>query len=137
MPKRLVLQTILLDRKGESVRPTIGQPFDFKPEELSWIERLNPDAVGKVIAGDDAGEGSVETLKLTQADLDKEKADAVNAAREQIEQEVRAQVLAEQQAAKPAGDTQNGTAKEEKKNAKPETVKTEKTAKGSEGEEEL
>lgn len=122
MPKRLVLQTILLDRKGESVRPTIGQPFDFKAEELEMISKLNPDAVGKIVSAGGDDNSNVETISLTQADLDKEKADAVNAAREQIEQEVRAQVLAEQQAGKPAGDTQNGT-------AKPETVKTDKTSK--------
>lgn len=126
MPKRLVLQTILLTRqvdgKNEDVRPQIGKPFDFTAAELKQLEALNPDAIGKIIAGEDPASAQPDnTISLTPEQLEKEKSDAVNAQREQMEKDIRAQVEAELKAAAPAGDKQNKTANAGGKGAKSET----------------
>lgn len=42
---RVPQQTVVVHRDGKQVVPPIGQPFDFTAEELSDIERMNPDAV--------------------------------------------------------------------------------------------
>lgn len=73
MPKRKVLQTIILQRKDNDsgqprqVVPPIGRPFDFTAEELKSIEAINPDAIAKIVATD---ETKSDEITLSQTDLD-------------------------------------------------------------------
>jgi hypothetical protein len=99
MPKRLVLQTVILHRDGERVVPETGKPFDFSKEELDQINGLNPDALGHIISKEDeklpantisisdheallqkAREEAVEAFKLQQAETIKESSDALTQA---------------------------------------------------------
>jgi len=76
MPKRIAVQTVVLWREGQQVVPPVGKPFDFTKEELETIEKLNPDAVTKIVNAD-----SNDTLVTkTQAEIDAEKQDAIDAA---------------------------------------------------------
>lgn len=52
MPKRVPVQTIVVTRDGKRVTPKIGDAFDFTAEELDDINRVNPDAVRKVVIED-------------------------------------------------------------------------------------
>lgn len=98
MPKRLVLQTVIMYREGERVVPDVGKPFDFTNEELKSINGLNPDALGHIINKDEetktgdtitladhealvqkARDEAVEQFKLQQAGNIKESADVLNA----------------------------------------------------------
>lgn len=66
MPKRIVVQTVVVHREGARVLPPIGQVFDFTAQELDYINKLNPSAVAKVEApakefvvdGGEGGEGA-------------------------------------------------------------------------------
>lgn len=95
MPKRLVVQTLLLTRKvdgrNEDVVPAIGQPFDFTQAELDQIEKLNPDAVAKIVAGKAAPAEAAGTVTLTEEELQKKMDDL----RAQVEKETRDQVESE------------------------------------------
>lgn len=67
MPKRIPLQTIILQRDGEKVVPQLNKPFDFTDAELASVTRLNPDAIGKIITADESGNTLVTK---TQAEID-------------------------------------------------------------------
>lgn len=73
MPKRIVLQTVLLTRNGQTVRPAINAPFDFTDAELNNIEKLNPDAIKKIVASDAAP----TEASFSQSDVDAQVAKAV------------------------------------------------------------
>lgn len=85
MPKRIVLQTIILTRdvNGERKRfsPPINQVFDFTDEELKSITALNPEAVGKVLSQNASGE---QLVTLTQTEIDAKTDEAVRLAIEQF-----------------------------------------------------
>ncbi len=95
MPKRLVVQTLLLTRKvdgrNEEVVPAIGQAFDFTQAELDQIEKLNPDAVTKIVAGKADTTEQTGTVTLTEEELQKKMDDL----RAQVEKETRDQVESE------------------------------------------
>lgn len=67
MPKRIPLNTIILQRDGQKVVPPLNKPFDFTAEELKMIASLSPDAIGKVPVDGDDGQ---ELVTLTQAEID-------------------------------------------------------------------
>lgn len=97
MPKRKVLQTIILTRKNdagvnETVKPAIGTEFMFTQAELDQLNKLNPDALGKIITKDDAAGNDAQTVTLTAAELEQQKQDALNAQRDQMEKDIRAQL---------------------------------------------
>lgn len=54
MPKRIVNSTIVLHREGKPVVPRVGEVFDFTPEEVTNINKVNPSALGRVIADEPA-----------------------------------------------------------------------------------
>lgn len=79
MPKRVPVQTIVVTRDGKRVTPKIGDAFDFTAEELDDINRVNPDAVRKVVIEDKLLE-----KEFTQDEKDaaaKAEADAKSAAK--------------------------------------------------------
>lgn len=49
---RTPMQTVVVQRNGESVVPTIGHPFSFTKDEVEQIERMNPSAISKDIVLD-------------------------------------------------------------------------------------
>lgn len=120
MPKRKVLQTVILTRKNdqggnETVKPQIGSEFNFTQAELDQLNKLNPDALGKIITKDDAADAGEQTITLTAAELEQQKQEALSAQREQMEKDLRAQIQAENDGkGKPAGDSQNANAANEK-----------------------
>lgn len=76
MPKRIPLQTVVLWRDGQQVVPPLSRAFDFTKEELETIEKLNPDAIGKIINAD----SSDELVTKTQAEIDADQQRAIDAA---------------------------------------------------------
>lgn len=76
MPKRITLQTVVLWRDGKQVVPQINKPFDYTTDELANIEKLNPDAIGKIINSD----GNDTLVTKTQAEIDADTNAAVAAA---------------------------------------------------------
>lgn len=91
MPKRIVAQTVIIQREGVSVTPAIGSQYEFTAKEIEQIDRLNPEALEKVIAKDGATAGD-ETLSLTQAQLDAQVNAGVEKQRAQLEKDIRAQL---------------------------------------------
>lgn len=63
MPQRIPMQTVIVRRNGKSVVPEIGKPFDFTPDELETINRVNPEAVRKLV-----NEGAVASDKSDKKD---------------------------------------------------------------------
>lgn len=45
MPKRKVAQCVIVQREGKRLKIMPGETFDFAPDELADIKRLNPDAI--------------------------------------------------------------------------------------------
>lgn len=45
MPQRIPQHTIVLVRDGQRVKPVIGKPFNFTPEEVKSITASNPKAL--------------------------------------------------------------------------------------------
>lgn len=76
MPKRIVLQTVVLWREGAQVVPPINRAFDFTAEELKTVESLNPAAIGKIVNGDVTG----ELVTKTQAEIDADQQAAIDKA---------------------------------------------------------
>lgn len=95
MPKRIVAQTVIIQREGLPVTPAIGSTYEFSAKEIETIERLNPEALEKVIARDSAVAGE-ETISLTQAQLDAQINAGVEKQRAQLESDLRAQIEQEQ-----------------------------------------
>ncbi|HGE7051787.1 TPA: hypothetical protein ACGCAJ_004705 [Serratia marcescens] len=74
MPKRKVVQTVVIYRDGQRLKPAIGTIFDFKQNELDDITSINPDAVTRPIV-----EVDVENLQAqadAKAQAEKDAADA-------------------------------------------------------------
>lgn len=49
MPKRKVLQTVIVHRDGQRIRPLVGAIFDFTADEVASINAINRDALGKPV----------------------------------------------------------------------------------------
>lgn len=45
MPKRVPLQSIVVQRDGANTCPPIGHPFEFTAAEIEQIEAINPAAL--------------------------------------------------------------------------------------------
>ena len=75
MPKRKVVQTVIVYRDGQRIKPTIGEIFDFQQKELDQIMAINPDAVTRPVV-----EVDVENLEAQKAA--NEKADAAAAGKD-------------------------------------------------------
>jgi hypothetical protein len=65
MPKREVVQSIVLGRGTERIQLTTGQVFDFTDEELDELAQANPGAISKHT-----------TIDLDVGDVDLKKVDA-------------------------------------------------------------
>lgn len=65
MANRIPVKGIHVMRDGVLVRPPIGKPFNFTPEELDDFARLAPDAIRKPIVEDDGS--VVPATKSTRA----------------------------------------------------------------------
>lgn len=90
MPKRKVLQTVILHRATGRVVPTVGEIFDFTPEEVETLNRLNPEALGRPVQEVDlenqAAQEAAQKAKAEQAA--KEKGNKKNAAKDNSDDEV-------------------------------------------------
>ena len=75
MPKRKVVQSVIVYRDGQRIKPTIGEIFDFQQKELDQIMAINPDAVTRPVV-----EVDVENLEAQKAA--NEKADAAAAGKD-------------------------------------------------------
>lgn len=83
MPKRKVVQTVIVYRDGSRIVPKIGEIFDFTEQELSDINSVNPEAVTRPIVQVDIEELEREKALKREADAkaaqdaeEKAKADA-------------------------------------------------------------
>lgn len=72
MPQRKVVQTVIVFRDGQRIRPAIGEIFNFTQKELDSINSMNPGALDRPIIEVDA-EDQVEKEK---APAQEEKSDA-------------------------------------------------------------
>lgn len=54
MPKRKVVQTVIVFRDGQRIKPTIGEIFDFTQKELESINKMNPGALDRPVIEVDA-----------------------------------------------------------------------------------
>ena len=98
MPKRKVLQTVILHRTTGRVVPTVGEIFDFTPEEVETLNRLNPEALGRPVQEVDlenqAAQEAAQKAKAEQNAKDaaaaaaKEKGNKKNAAKDNSDDEV-------------------------------------------------
>ncbi|WP_458321534.1 DUF7443 domain-containing protein [Providencia sp. CRPN22473] len=90
MPKRKVLQTVILHRATGRVVPTVGEIFDFTPEEVETLNRLNPEALGRPVQEVDlenqAAQEAAQKAKAEQAA--KEKGSKKNVAKDNSDDEV-------------------------------------------------
>ena len=111
MPKRKVVQTVIVYRDGQRIKPTIGEIFDFQQKELDQIMAINPDAVTRPVV-----EVDVENLEAQKAANEKADAAAQKAANEKAD--AAAQKAANEKAdAAAAGKDESKTTT--KKGAKP------------------
>lgn len=113
MPQRIPSHTIILQREGVDVKPPIGKAFNFTDAEIKQIEKLDKEALSKVIAKDDTDE-SEGTVTLSKTELEKQLSDARNVDRAALEAEIRQQILAENKAVetKPAVEPDVKTVKD-------------------------
>lgn len=73
MPKREVIQSIVLGRGTERIHLTTGQVFDFTDEELAELNAANPGAISKHTTIDlDAGD--VDLKKVGDNDTETKEA---------------------------------------------------------------
>lgn len=54
MPKRKVVQTVIVFRDGQRIKPAIGEIFDFTQKELESINAMNPGALDRPVIEVDA-----------------------------------------------------------------------------------
>lgn len=77
MPKRKVVQTVVIYRDGQRIKPAIGDIFDFKQNELEDINSINPDALARPIVEVDVENVQAQADAKAKAEADaKAKADA-------------------------------------------------------------
>ncbi|HCI4274187.1 TPA: hypothetical protein NO534_002956 [Klebsiella pneumoniae] len=77
MPQRKVVQTVIVFRDGQRIRPAIGEIFNFTQKELEAINSMNPGALDRPIIEVDAEEQAAKE-QAAKADAPKaeEKSDA-------------------------------------------------------------
>lgn len=71
MPKRKVVQTVIVYRDGQRIKPAVGEIFDFKQPELDSIMAINPEALTRPII-----EVDVENLQAQKEAQEKADAEA-------------------------------------------------------------
>lgn len=69
MPKRVPLQSIVVQRDVNGTRtnftPPIGEAFEFSADEIKFLEKHNPQAIGKQATVDVVDEKPVAPLAKT------------------------------------------------------------------------
>ena len=76
MPQRKVVQTVIVFRDGQRIRPAIGEIFNFTQKELEAINSMNPGALDRPIIEVDAEEQAAkEQAAKADAPKDEEKPD--------------------------------------------------------------
>ena len=76
MPQRKVVQTVIVFRDGQRIRPAIGEIFNFTQKELDAINSMNPGALDRPIIEVDAEEQAAkEQAAKADAPKDEEKSD--------------------------------------------------------------
>lgn len=77
MPQRKVVQTVIVFRDGQRIRPAIGEIFNFTQKELEAINSMNPGALDRPVIEVDAEEQAAKE-QAAKADAPKaeEKSDA-------------------------------------------------------------
>lgn len=64
--KRNVLQTVAFMRDGQRIVPEVGKPFMFTQEEIDQLNKLNPDALGKILVKEDENKTQEDTISMDQ-----------------------------------------------------------------------
>lgn len=72
MPQRKVVQTVIVFRDGQRIRPAIGEIFNFTQKELEAINSMNPGALDRPIIEVDAEAQAAKE----KAPVQEEKSDA-------------------------------------------------------------
>ena len=72
MPQRKVVQTVIVFRDGQRIRPAIGEIFNFTQKELESINSMNPGALDRPVIEVDAEEQAAKE----KAPVQEEKSDA-------------------------------------------------------------
>lgn len=72
MPQRKVVQTVIVFRDGQRIRPAIGEIFNFTQKELDAINSMNPGALDRPIIEVDAEDQAAKE----KAPAQEEKSDA-------------------------------------------------------------
>ncbi|HBS5944301.1 TPA: hypothetical protein MAL10_004449 [Klebsiella pneumoniae] len=72
MPQRKVVQTVIVFRDGQRIRPAIGEIFNFTQKELDAINSMNPGALDRPIIEVDAEDQAAKE----KAPVQEEKSDA-------------------------------------------------------------
>lgn len=72
MPQRKVVQTVIVFRDGQRIRPAIGEIFNFTQKELDAINSMNPGALDRPIIEVDAEDQAAKEKAPVQG----EKSDA-------------------------------------------------------------
>lgn len=77
MPQRKVVQTVIVFRDGQRIRPAIGEIFNFTQKELEAINSMNPGALDRPIIEVDAeDQAAKEQAAKEKAPAQEEKSDA-------------------------------------------------------------
>ena len=77
MPQRKVVQTVIVFRDGQRIRPAIGEIFNFTQKELESINSMNPGALDRPVIEVDAEEQAAkEQAEKEKAPAQEEKSDA-------------------------------------------------------------
>ena len=77
MPQRKVVQTVIVFRDGQRIRPAIGEIFNFTQKELEAINSMNPGALDRPVIEVDAEEQAAkEQAEKEKAPAQEEKSDA-------------------------------------------------------------
>lgn len=77
MPQRKVVQTVIVFRDGQRIRPAIGEIFNFTQKELDAINSMNPGALDRPVIEVDAEEQAAkEQAAKEKAPAQEEKSDA-------------------------------------------------------------
>lgn len=108
--KRNVLQTVVFMRDGERTVPEVGKPFMFTQEEIDQLNKLNPDALGKIFAKEDETQQNNDSISMDQhnALLEKARKEAVEEFKKtqgDANQQVSTQNVKDTTGAAPAGKT--------------------------------
>lgn len=76
MPQRKVVQTVIVFRDGQRIRPAIGEIFNFTQKELEAINSMNPGALDRPVIEVDAEEQAAKEQAVKEkAPAQEEKSD--------------------------------------------------------------